>query len=219
MSEDFAILLVQEGNSNRPQWELRKDTVIIGRGDDCDVVINDRQVSRHHAKLVREKDQYRLSDMDSKNGTFLNGTPVTSGAKVLEDGDQIGIALSTRLIFVGKGATVPLFDKKKSQPEIRIDVAAKRVWVTGEELHPPLSLAQYKLLELLFSRQGGVVSRDEIVSKVWSGEEAEGVSEQAIDALARRLRERIAEIDDSNQYVITVRGHGFRLDHFADSHG
>ncbi|MCB0223853.1 MAG: winged helix-turn-helix domain-containing protein, partial [Anaerolineae bacterium] len=36
-------------------------------------------------------------------------------------------------------------------------------------------------------------------------------SEQAIDALARRLRERIAEIDPNNKYVETVRGHGFRL--------
>ncbi|MFQ5419673.1 MAG: NADH-quinone oxidoreductase subunit J [Anaerolineae bacterium] len=79
----------------------------------------------------------------------------------------------------------------------------------------PLSLAQYKLLELLFSRLGGVVSRDEIVSTVWSGEDAEGVSEQAIDALTRRLRERIAEVDGKNQYIITVRGHGFRLEHFV----
>jgi DNA-binding response OmpR family regulator len=56
-----------------------------------------------------------------------------------------------------------------------------------------------------------VVSRDEIIAVVWSEEEAEGVSEQAIDALARRLRERIAEIDPENKYVETVRGHGFRL--------
>jgi len=69
-------------------------------------------------------------------------------------------------------------------------------------------------LSYYFLAKGGVVSRDEIVSSVWSGEDAEGVSEQAIDALARRLRERIAEIDAQNQYIITVRGHGFRLEHF-----
>ena len=46
---------------------------------------------------------------------------------------------------------------------------------------------------------------------MWPDEEAEGISEQAIDALARRLRERIAEIDPDNKYVETVRGHGFRL--------
>ncbi len=40
----------------------------------------------------------------------------------------------------------------------------------------------------------------------------DGVSEQAIDALVRRLRDRIAELDPKHQYIITVRGHGFRLD-------
>jgi DNA-binding response OmpR family regulator len=49
------------------------------------------------------------------------------------------------------------------------------------------------------------------VQSVWPDEEAEGISEQAIDALARRLRERIAEIDANTKYVETVRGHGFRL--------
>ena len=216
MSEDFAILLVQEGKSPRSQWELRKDTIIVGRGDDCDVIINDRQISRHHAKLVREADRYRLADLDSKNGTFVNGVQLTSEPKILKDGDQIGVALSARLLFVAMGATAPLFVEKNVGPEIEIDTAAKRVWVIGEELDPPLSLAQYKLLELLFSCKGGVVSRDEIVSSVWSGEDAGGVSEQAIDALVRRLRERIAEVDDQNQYIITVRGHGFRLEHFAE---
>jgi len=38
------------------------------------------------------------------------------------------------------------------------------------------------------------------------------MSEQAIDALMCRLRDRIAEIDTERQYIITVRGHGFRLD-------
>jgi len=39
-----------------------------------------------------------------------------------------------------------------------------------------------------------------------------GVSQQAIDALVRRLRDRLFELDAEHQYVVTVRGHGFRLD-------
>ena len=92
-----------------------------------------------------------------------------------------------------------------------MDLSAKRVWVMDKEVTPPLSLAQYNLLELLYKNAGNVVSRDEVIAVVWSDEEAEGVSEQAIDALARRLRERIAEIDPDSKYVETVRGHGFRL--------
>ncbi len=41
---------------------------------------------------------------------------------------------------------------------------------------------------------------------------SDGVSEQAIDAPVRRLRDRIAELDPEHQSIITVRGHGFRLD-------
>jgi DNA-binding winged helix-turn-helix (wHTH) protein len=39
-----------------------------------------------------------------------------------------------------------------------------------------------------------------------------GVSEQALDALIRRLRDRLAAIDPTHTYVVTVRGHGLRLD-------
>ena len=62
------------------------------------------------------------------------------------------------------------------------------------------------------ARTGQVVRRDEIVATVWQGSESEGISEQAIDALVRRLRERLAGVDPRQPYLVTVRGHGFRLD-------
>jgi DNA-binding response OmpR family regulator len=92
-----------------------------------------------------------------------------------------------------------------------MDILAKRAWVLDKEISPPLSLAQYTLLELLYQNAGNVISRETMVAAVWPNEDPGGVSEQAIDALARRLRERIAEIDPDNKYVETVRGHGFRL--------
>jgi len=67
-------------------------------------------------------------------------------------------------------------------------------------------------LELLFDRQGRVVSRDELVENVWSDDEAVGVSEQALDALIRRLRDRLAALDPQHNYIVTIRGHGLRLD-------
>ena len=53
-----------------------------------------------------------------------------------------------------------------------------------------------------------------IVDVVWPGTDGIGVTEQAIDALVRRLRDRLAELDEY-EYVVTVRGHGFRLDNKA----
>ncbi|MBK9052104.1 MAG: helix-turn-helix domain-containing protein [Chloroflexi bacterium] len=46
---------------------------------------------------------------------------------------------------------------------------------------------------------------------VWPETGGMGVTEQAIDALVRRLRDRLVELDDFN-YIVTVREHGFRLD-------
>jgi pSer/pThr/pTyr-binding forkhead associated (FHA) protein len=155
-----------------------------------------------------------LEDLGSKNGTFLNGQ-LLAAPTVLRDGDEIGIAFAAKLGFVDAGATAPLVFTEETGPVIRVDKEAKRVWVAGTELDPPLSLAQYRLLELLYENRSRVVGREEVVSAVWAEDDAEGVSEQAIDALARRLRERIAEVDPDSQYVVTVRGHGFRLEYAA----
>jgi hypothetical protein len=210
--QDVAMLMVRQGSSPRRQWTLQGAALLIGRGDDCHVIINDRQASRHHARITQTEDGYVLEDLGSKNGTFLNGQILTVPT-VLKDGDEIGIAFAAKLGFVDAGATAPLHFKEELGPVIRMDLEAKRVWVIDQELDPPLSLAQYRLLELLYENRNRVVSREEVVSAVWAEDEAEGVSEQAIDALARRLRERIAEADPDHQYVVTVRGHGFRLEY------
>ncbi len=208
---EVAILLVQEGNSPKSQWPLAKASNVIGRETDSDIQIDDRQVSRQHAEIAYQNNIYTIRDMGSKNGTFLNGRPITTEPQPIRNGDEIGIALCAKLTFVAEDATAPAIYYPRQDPGLRMDLAARRVWVMGREVDPPLSLAQYSLLELLYNNAGNIVSRDAVVSTVWSDEEADGVSEQAIDALARRLRERIAEIDPDNKYVETVRGHGFRL--------
>lgn len=209
--QEVAMLLVQEGNSPKTQWPLAKRTMIVGREADSDIQIDDRQVSRRHAEITQTLEGYTIRDLGSKNGTFLNGEAISQQPRLIRNGDEISIALCAKLTFVEDEATAPIVLEHKLKPSIRMDVAAKRVWVLDKEVVPPLSLAQYNLLELLYQNAGNVVSRDQVVAIVWSEEEAEGVSEQAIDALARRLRERIAEIDSENKYVETVRGHGFRL--------
>jgi hypothetical protein len=208
-SKEMPMLVHAQGGSSR-RLLIDQPEILIGRSDECDLIVSDRQVSRQHARIRQEDDVYILEDLNSKNGTFLNGQEVTS-AERLKDGDEIQIALCCRITFVDAEATAPL---ELDQPTVglRMDVEAKRVWVGQIEVSPPLSLAQFRFLSLLYSEPGRVFSRDEIVSGVWLDEEREGISEQAIDALARRLRERLAEIDPRTQYVVTVRGHGFRLE-------
>ena len=205
------VLITREGELMGQQWPLDAAEIMIGRGSDCQIALPERQVSRYHAKIIREGSSYVLHDLDSKNGTHLNGTQV-KGSVRLQDGDEIQIALCVKLLFVGTDATVPLtFEPPTAPKNLLLDEAQRSVLINDEPLNPPLSLAQFRLLKELYDAAGAVCDRDMIVEAVWPGTGGSGVSEQAIDALVRRLRDRLAEVDDYN-YIVTVRGHGFRLD-------
>jgi hypothetical protein len=204
------MLLMVDGPAAGKRFFLESGVLLIGRDEGNDVVIPERQVSRRHASISHEEDSYILRDLDSKNGTFLNGQEL-AGPHALQDGDEIQIAYCCKLTFVGADATAPVLLDDQVHG-LRLEVESKRVWVAGQELDPPLSLAQYRLLALLYQEPGRVYSRDEVVEAVWPEDDREGISEQAIDALARRLRERLAEAEPETQFVVTVRGHGFRLE-------
>lgn len=212
---ELPVLMAQAGKLQGQRWTLSGDEFIIGRGPDCDLMIPDRQVSRHHARIHKTVRGYLLEDLESKNGTHLNGAPLDAPA-VLQDGDIIQVALAVKLAFIGTEATVPL--SMVEDPSftrtgmLRMDPQAHRVWIREEELEPPLSPPQYKLLELLYEHPERVVSRDEIAEKVYPGTQGVGVSNQAIDALVRRLRDRLSELESEHAFVVTVRGHGFRFD-------
>lgn len=205
------VLVAREGELVGQRWTIDMDPFIIGRGNDCQIMLPERQVSRHHVKITQQGNSYILHDLDSKNGTYLNGVQLKGSTK-LQDGDEVQIALCVKLLFVGSDATLPLtFDLPAPAGNMVLDEQQRAVFISGRELDPPLSLAQFRLLKILFDANGSVCDRDTIVEAVWPGTGGAGVSEQAIDALVRRLRDRLTELDSYN-YIVTVRGHGFRLE-------
>ncbi len=193
---------------------------MIGRDASCDVIVPDRQVSRYHARLMPAPEGVILEDLGSKNGTHCNGRQVEEPV-VLQDGDLIQIALVQHFVFLSSDATMPLEGAgvpgvSEGSGRLHLETRSRRVWIGQQEVLPPLSAPQFALLQVLYERQGQVVSREELVSTVWGDEEALGVSEQALDALVRRLRDRLTGVDPSHTYIITVRGHGLRLDNPPD---
>lgn len=222
MSEqkEFPALVLLDGEFGTQNWTIDRDEMILGRDDSSDIVIPERQISRQHIVFRRLKDNdYLVEDLNSKNGTWVNGNRL-EGSRLIHDGDEINLAMKVRLQFIGSGVTAPathtLPDVVPStgsgSGRMKIDTEARRVFILGVELDPPLSLPQYRLIELLYLNQGRVCTREEVVEIVWPEAMGEGVSEQAIDALVRRLRDRLNETDPDIQYIVTVRGHGFRLD-------
>ena len=212
-SGDVPVIVAPHGKLQGSRWLLNQEQFLIGRGEDCDLVIQDRQVSRHHARIRNTKDGYLLEDLGSKNGTHVNGSLLNEPV-ILQDGDEIKVALAVELTFIGTEATLPLSFTESAHlglGRLRMDVEAHRVWVNDIEVDPPISPPQFRLLELLFNHSERVIGREEIASYVWPGTHGVGVSDQAIDALVRRLRDRLSSVDPSHNYVETVRGHGFRL--------
>ena len=208
---ESAMLVLQRGSESSRVWPLdRTRSITIGRNDDCDIVLPDRQVSRYHARVQWRGDHFEVEDLGSKNGTHVNGADVIEPTS-LRDGDEIQVALRFKMAFVDAGATAPLSLDTHEQG-LRLDKETRQVWVNGVQTDPPLSLHQFRLLEALWNAGGSVISRDQVIEAVWPEASSEGVSEQAIDALVRRLRERLAETDEDYRYIVTVRGHGFRLD-------
>lgn len=211
---DKPVLIIHEGEKAGQRWTIHEDQLVIGRGGECDLVLPERQVSREHIRIYRSGDTYYIEDLDSKNGTWLNGSQLKGTSAPLRDGDEIQIALAVKITFVGSESTAPLLvdELPHTLGRLQIHQDSRRVFINNIEVDPPLSLPQYRLLELLYNSMGAVRTRDEVIEAVWPEAVGEGVSEQAIDALVRRLRDRLAEVDPHHQYIITVRGHGFRLD-------
>src|SRR3990170_1846846 len=83
----FELIYQEEGNERAVPIDL--GGVVLGRSPDCDVVIKDFGVSRHHAKVIVDGNQCRLVDLNSKNGTHVNGVPVPEA--ILKDGDQVAL--------------------------------------------------------------------------------------------------------------------------------
>jgi hypothetical protein len=78
------------------EHEISKRRVVIGRSKDCDIQLEDSNVSRRHAELRQEGAAYWLIDLDSTNGMEVNGR-ATRRAK-LDDGDAVTLG-STELVF------------------------------------------------------------------------------------------------------------------------
>lgn len=78
-SEAPKSLQVSEGANPLVETNLQpRETVVIGRGTECDVVIKDVKASRRHCQLTRKEDGFVLEDLGSRNGTYVNGERIAA---------------------------------------------------------------------------------------------------------------------------------------------
>lgn len=194
------------------KWVLDKEEYLIGRHPPADLVIPQSRISRQHARIQRRELGYYLEDLGSRNSTFVNGKALAQEPVRLNDGDEIVFAgvVSFRFYDPEETSSGPRIGRLEG---IWIDQKLKLVWVDSKLLDPPLSAAQYSLLDLLYQHANVIVSREEIIAAVWPDVDQSGVSGEAVDGLVKRLRGRIRQLSPDAEYIEVIRGHGLRLSH------
>ena len=88
-SEQHSYLTIHGGSRHGVVVHIRKSTTTVGRHHDSDVVIDDPSISRRHAEITYSGDGYFVSDLGSKNGTFVNQDNIGNSQHSLVDGDEI----------------------------------------------------------------------------------------------------------------------------------
>ena len=95
-----ALLVVRRGPASGARFLLDADRTTAGRHPDSDIFLDDITVSRHHAEFTREGQSFRLRDMGSLNGTYVNRHRIDETTLVTGDEVQIG---KYRLLFLAGG--------------------------------------------------------------------------------------------------------------------
>ena len=100
-------LVIRSKGHADTRFELSKGSVIVGRGEQADVVLPNVSVSREHARFVRSASGWFLLDLKSKSGTLVNGEPITKHTLKAHDEIQIG---RYTLFFLGDGSASRFLD-------------------------------------------------------------------------------------------------------------
>ncbi|MBI3534208.1 MAG: FHA domain-containing protein [Deltaproteobacteria bacterium] len=97
-SKVSAKLVFPKGGANVREFEIVQEEISIGRGKDCEIILNDKKCSRKHAIIQNSGLSFLLKDLGSSNGTYVNGERITERVLKGDETIQIGDVQFTLLI-------------------------------------------------------------------------------------------------------------------------
>ncbi len=142
MTEAQYRLVVRQGPNPGQIYELKKAEVAIGRDITNDIVINDAEVSRKHARLILEGGRYTMEDLNSTNGTYIDGQRLI-GPHLMASGETVMFGDNVGMVFEGEPAmadlTVPSAADIGRTPVAAIPVAQQGYQAAPQVQKPPAS--------------------------------------------------------------------------------
>lgn len=205
--------LVVGSGADAVTHELAPHATTLGRAPDNDIVLPGDGISRYHARIEPGAANHAVTDLGSKNGTFVNGAAIRE-ATPLRDGDRVSFA-GLECTFHEDNATVtialssgPAKAPPKRVTSLLIDVARAEVHVRGTSVALPPK--EFRALSLLYGKAGTVVSKDELAQHVWPEYDGD-VSDYNIHQVISRLRRAIEEDASAPKLLITRPGFGYIL--------
>jgi DNA-binding NtrC family response regulator len=213
---ESAYLLVFEGDSS---WvfPLSPGDVVIGRADDAGLHLTDHAASRQHAKITTTQGEVRLADLNSQNGTFVNGERLT-GSRALASGDTICVGGAALVFHSGPRRQASKRVVELSRFQQRCDEEVER----SRRSHRPWSLAVLHLGVGLADRPAintalaGHLRRTDLAT--WYGGDrlllllVESDAEQALAATQRLLRALVSLAPQTKAGVASYPLDGLDLD-------
>ncbi len=197
--EPAASLNVRGGPNSGMTIPMSSGALIMGRGPDNDLDVDDETVSRRHAVVSISPSGYVLRDLGSGNGTYVNRDEIGQEGHVLRHGDRIRLA--------GSDATFTF--RQKAMGTVRMHMEEPPI----QPEHPEeLGDGESKLMELLESKKGEAVSREDIAKHVWPETDLEEVlSNQLIDKAVLRVRAHLHDDPRKPRKLITAGEFGYLL--------
>lgn len=208
-----AVLVVRRTDEPMQVVDLGDGTFTIGRGSENDLRVDDKFVSRRHAQIRLASHGYVLEDLGSKNGTYVNGVRIGIGPQPLCDGDQITLGTGVITVqFRSSDATITLMDVGSlPRKGIHVDEGTRQVWSDGGKVEPELSSKEFQLLCLLYRNRGKACSKNVIAAAVWPERPERDVSDDEISQCISRLRRRVERDPSNPEYIMNIRGYGYKL--------
>lgn len=130
MTKDVFRLRIQSGPEVGYEYSLSADSLTIGRYPLADIVLDSPDVAYRHAILTRSQSTYRLADLGSDAGTYVNGRRIGAESVALASGDVILFGPNLSMIFLAVAGEEPVAPSEAEAPTAAEPIA--------DENEPPI---------------------------------------------------------------------------------